>query len=48
MFPSESFAQAFFAGPNADWLAMLPFIVLSGFLYLVGREALLAGKKRGT
>jgi putative OPT family oligopeptide transporter len=38
----------FFAGPNADWLAMLPFIVLGGFLYLVGREALLAGKKRET
>jgi hypothetical protein len=38
----------FFAGPNADWLAMLPFIVLSLFLYLVGREALLAGKKRET
>jgi uncharacterized oligopeptide transporter (OPT) family protein len=36
----------FFAGPNADWLAMLPFVVLSLFLYLVGRETLLAGKKR--
>jgi hypothetical protein len=31
----------FFAGPNSDWLALLPFLVLTGFLYLVGREALL-------
>jgi uncharacterized oligopeptide transporter (OPT) family protein len=36
----------FFAGPNADWLAMLPFAALTMFLYLVGREAMLAGKKR--
>jgi uncharacterized oligopeptide transporter (OPT) family protein len=31
-----------FAGPNSDWLALLPFIVLCGVLYLVAREALLA------
>ena len=27
-----------FAGPNADWLALMPFIALTGLLYLVGRE----------
>jgi hypothetical protein len=26
----------FFAGPNADWLALIPFVVLAGFLYLAG------------
>ena len=31
----------FFAGPNADWLALIPFVLLAGFLYLVGREMLL-------
>ena len=31
----------FFAGANADWLALLPFAVLTVFLYLVGRELLL-------
>jgi len=35
----------FFAGPNADLLAMLPFVVLTGFLYLVAREKLLVTKK---
>ena len=34
-----------FAGPNADWLAMLPFIALTWFLYLVGREVFLSGSK---
>lgn len=34
-----------FAGPNADWLAMLPFAVLTVFLYLVGRESLLRDKR---
>jgi uncharacterized oligopeptide transporter (OPT) family protein len=34
-----------FAGPNADWLAMLPFAALTVFLYLVGREALLRDKR---
>jgi putative OPT family oligopeptide transporter len=38
----------FFAGPNADWLALLPFAALTLVLYLVGREALMAGKKRVT
>jgi hypothetical protein len=34
----------FFAGANADWLALLPFVALTCFLYLVGREVFLAGK----
>jgi len=29
----------FYDGPNADWLALIPFVALDGFLYLVGREA---------
>jgi uncharacterized oligopeptide transporter (OPT) family protein len=32
----------FFAGPHSDWLALLPFVVLTWFLYLVGREVFLA------
>jgi putative OPT family oligopeptide transporter len=34
----------FFTGPSADWLALLPFAVLTGILYLVGREILLGNK----
>jgi putative OPT family oligopeptide transporter len=30
----------FFAGSNSDWLALLPFILLTGFLYLTGGEVL--------
>jgi hypothetical protein len=37
----------FFAGPRSDLLALLPFLALTGFLYLVGRERLLAGRRRG-
>ncbi len=33
-----------FAGPNSDWLALLPFGVLTVILYFVGREMLLRGK----
>lgn len=36
----------FFDGPNADWLAMLPFLLLAIVLYFVGREILLSGKRR--
>ena len=32
----------FFAGANADWLALIPFVVLVGILYLAGREMFLA------
>ena len=37
----------FFAGPNADWLALIPFVVLVGFLYLTGRQMRLV-PSRGT
>jgi putative OPT family oligopeptide transporter len=36
----------FFAGPWADALSMLPFLLLMIILYLVGREVLLAPKRR--
>jgi hypothetical protein len=35
----------FFDGPNANLLALIPFAVLSIFLYLVGRERLLMPKR---
>ena len=28
----------FFAGPNADWLALMPFVLLAGVLYVTGRQ----------
>ena len=34
----------FFEGPRADLLALIPFALLIGLLYLVGREALFAPK----
>jgi putative OPT family oligopeptide transporter len=36
----------FFAGPHADALALIPFALLTGFLYLVAREKLLAARRR--
>lgn len=36
----------FFAGDNADWLGMIPFLILAIILYFVGREMILSGKKR--
>lgn len=36
----------FFNGPNADMLAMIPFLVLSLLLYLVGRDLLLASRPK--
>jgi uncharacterized oligopeptide transporter (OPT) family protein len=36
----------FFHGPTADLLSLLPFLVLTVLLYLVGREVLLSGKAR--
>lgn len=36
--------NSFFAGPNSDWLALIPFVALTTILYLVGRRTLLAGK----
>ncbi|MBA3881784.1 MAG: oligopeptide transporter, OPT family [Chthoniobacterales bacterium] len=38
----------FFHGPWADTLAMIPFIGLCVLLYLVGRDALMAGRRRVT
>ena len=37
----------FFAGPNADLLALLPFAGITLLLWLVGREKLLAGRRTG-
>jgi uncharacterized oligopeptide transporter (OPT) family protein len=37
----------FFDGANADWLALLPFLALTGFLYLVGRQLVLGGRSEG-
>ncbi len=45
---SKSWAESgnpFFAGGNADLLAMVPFLILALVLYFVGREMLLTGKK---
>ncbi len=36
----------FYDGPRADWLALLPFFLMSVFLYLVGREKLLGSPAR--
>lgn len=38
--------NAFFDGPWSDMLSMIPFVLLMILLYLVGRELLLAGKRR--
>ncbi len=38
-------SNPFFAGPNADWLGMIPFWILALILYYVGRDLLLTGKK---
>ena len=35
----------FFNGPLEDVLSMIPFVLLTGFLYLVAREKLLGAKK---
>jgi hypothetical protein len=35
----------FFAGPKADWLALIPFLLLVGFLYLTGRKITLRQKR---
>jgi len=34
----------FFAGPNADWLALIPFVMLAGLLYVTGRQIFVAQK----
>ena len=35
------------AGPNADWLALIPFVLLAGLLYLTGRQMHLIQKSAG-
>jgi OPT family oligopeptide transporter len=35
----------FFAGPSADWLALIPFVALTGLLYMTGRQMPLAPKR---
>jgi hypothetical protein len=37
----------FFDGPNADWLALIPFVVLIGVLYLTGMQMRLTQKRGG-
>ncbi len=39
-------SNPFFAGPHADALALVPFVILMTLLYLAGREIFLAGGKR--
>jgi len=38
----------FFNGDNADLLSLIPFLILMVLLYLAGREAILAGKRKGS
>jgi putative OPT family oligopeptide transporter len=38
-------SNPFYGGPSADLLSMLPFVVLTGLLLLVGYEKVLAGRK---
>jgi putative OPT family oligopeptide transporter len=38
--------NAFFEGPNSDWLGMIPFWILALILFYVGRELLLKGRKK--
>ncbi len=45
---SSSGANPFFKGGYEDLLGLIPFLVLSVILYLVGREVWLRGKARGT
>ncbi len=37
----------FFDGPRADLLALIPFVLLTGFLWLAGREKVLRAKETG-
>ena len=38
------FSMSDWNGLRADWLALLPFLILTVFLYLVGRELLLKSR----
>jgi hypothetical protein len=37
----------FFGRPNADWLALIPFVLLIAILYLAGRQMRLTQKTGG-
>ena len=37
----------FYGGPNADWLALIPFVLLIAILYLTGRQMWLMQKTGG-
>lgn len=39
-------SNPFFAGPDADWLALIPFWILALILYYVGRELIFTGRKK--
>ena len=39
-------SNPFFEGANSDWLGLIPFGILAIVLYYVGREMLLAGRKK--
>lgn len=41
-------SNPFFAGPNSDWLALIPFLLLCGALYLTGRGKWLASPPEAT
>jgi putative OPT family oligopeptide transporter len=41
---AASEGNPFYAGPNADVLALIPFIIIIAVLYLTGREKILAAK----
>ena len=38
-------SNPFFAGPMSDLLSLIPFVLLTGFLFLVGREKLMGPSK---
>jgi uncharacterized oligopeptide transporter (OPT) family protein len=46
MFANLARTNPFYTGANADWLALIPFVALVGFLYLVAREKVLGSKSR--
>jgi len=35
----------FYTGPDSNWLALIPFVVLVLLLYLTGREIILARRR---
>jgi len=39
-------SNPWFGGPNADTLALIPFLFLAGFLYLVGREKFFSNQSK--